>query len=115
MDTILAFAMGNASRGKKMMVFDWDKAARLIVGRNASDARDGLRSDWEWTGGTIWSHGKPDIESYTYLASTWAVPEIEIDGEVEECYRMEDETPDWGSDTKWPASALAIVEAVSNA
>lgn len=30
MNTLSAFAMGAANRGKELMVFDWDKAAKLI-------------------------------------------------------------------------------------
>jgi len=100
--------MGEANKNKQMMVFDWDKAARLIVGRKAKRASAGLRGDWEWTGGRIWS-GKPDMEDYTYLASTWATPEIEIDGKIEDCFVMETERPDWDSGTKWPEPALKIV------
>ena len=109
MDTFMAFAMGNANRGKELMVFDWDKAARLIKERNPEHASAGLRSDWEYTGGTIYENGKPVIDDYTYLASTWAVPELDLDGYVVECYRMEHEVPEWGSKTKWPQSALDIL------
>ena len=108
MDSLSAFAMGEANKGKPLMVFDWDKAARLIVERKAKQARAGLSGDWEWTGGQIWN-GKPDMEDYTYLASTWATPEVEIDGEVEDCFVMQSEQPDWDAKTKWPESALKIV------
>jgi len=30
MNTWTAFAMGEANRRKELMIFDWDKAARLI-------------------------------------------------------------------------------------
>ena len=109
MDTFMAFVMGNANRGKELMVFDWDKAARLIKKRNPEHASAGLRSDWECTGGTIYENGKPVMDDYTYLASTWAVPEIDIDGEVIDCYRMENEVPGWSAKTKWPKSALDIL------
>ena len=35
MDTLKAFAMGDANRGKEQMVFDWDKAASLRKRREA--------------------------------------------------------------------------------
>jgi hypothetical protein len=38
MNTISAFAMGTANRDKESMVFDWEKAARLIKERGASNA-----------------------------------------------------------------------------
>jgi hypothetical protein len=109
MDTLTAFAMGRATAGRELMVFDWEKAARLIVERKPEVASAGLCSDWKWTGGEIWRDGVPVTDSYTYLASTWAVPELDLDGDVVECFRMESECPTWNSDTKWPESALAIV------
>ena len=111
MNTMDAFAMGRANRGREVMVFDWDKAAELIKETKPQIATAGLRDDWEYTGGTIWESGKPVCDSYTYLSSTWAVPELSLDGEVIPCYRMQSEVPEWGSGTKWPESALEIVGA----
>lgn len=108
MDTMQAFANGEANRHKELMVFDWDKAARLIKKYNPETASAGLRSDWEYTGGLIYENGKPFYE-YTYLASTWAVPELEIDGMILDCYIMKSET-EWDSYTKWPQSALDILK-----
>jgi hypothetical protein len=111
MDTLSAYALGQANRGRESRVFDWDKAATLIRERNAQDARAGLSGDWEWTGGAILADGKPvpRENTYTYLASTWAIPELEIDRETIDCWRVESETPGWDSDTYWPESALAIL------
>ena len=111
MNTWMAFAMGEANRGKELMVFDWDKAARLIQEKKPKWATAGLHSDWEYTGGTIYEDGKPVMDDYTYLASTWAVPELDMDGYIVECYRMKHEVPYWNSDTKWPQSALDILNA----
>lgn len=97
--------------GNKTKVFDWDKAATLIRERKPKVASAGLASDWEWTGGTIFSEGKPDTESYTYLASIWATPELSLDGEVIACWKLAEHTPGWDSGTKWPESALAILNA----
>ena len=107
MDTLKAFAMGEANRGKELMVFDWDKAARLIKESGCAEASAGLRGDWEWTGGRIFKDGKPYRGDYTYLASTWAVPEIEIDGRFYDCWKYEKELPRCGPNTKWTKSALA--------
>ena len=109
MNTWMAFTMGEANRGKELMVFDWDKAATLIKEREPKRAYAGLRSDWEYTGGTIYESGKPVMDDYTFLASTWAVPELDLDGDVVACYRMQHEVPEWGSKTKWPQSALDIL------
>ena len=110
MDTLRAFMMGVANRDRELMVFDWDKAARIIKERKPKVAAAGLRNEWEYTGGEIYGNGKPVKDTYTYLASTWAIPELDVDGDVIECYRMESDTPGWDSDTKWPKSALDILE-----
>jgi hypothetical protein len=109
MDTMTAFAMGEANRGKELMVFDWDKAAQMIKDSGFKDAVAGLAGDWEWTGGYIFENKKPNMEDYTYLSSTWATPEISVDGNVCDCFKMQSEVPVWGSDTKWPQSALNIL------
>ena len=109
MDIIQAFVMGEMNRGKEMMVFDWDHAARIIREKNPVCASAGLRSDWECTGGTIYENGKINTDDYTFLASTWAVPELDLDGERIPCYVMESQTK-WDAKTKWPASARKILK-----
>ena len=111
MDTMSAFIRGRATEGKELMVFDWEKAALLIKTKGAKNASAGLQGDWEWTGGDILRDGNPipEEKTYVYLASTWATPEIEIDGETIACYRMEKETPGWDSGTYWPEEALKIL------
>lgn len=111
MDTLKAFAMGKASRHKELMIFDWKKAARIIKERKAKNASAGLSGDWEWTGGDILQDGEPlsKEETYCFLASTWAIPELEVDGDLMECYCMQSETPGWNYGTFWPEEALAIL------
>lgn len=109
MNTEMAFAMGEANRYRELMVFDWDEAARRIKASGCSEAYAGLRGDWECTGDTIFINSKPYFKGYTFLASTWAVPELDIDGKIEPCYKMQSETPGWNSETKWPKSALKIL------
>lgn len=111
MDTMSAFAMGMANKHKPLMVFDWDKAAELIRERKRKVASAGLSGDWEYTGGEIWRDGKPvpREDTYTYLASTWATPQLDLDDEIIDCFRMEDAAPGWDSGTYWPESARAIV------
>lgn len=110
MDTLFAFMMGEANRHRELMVFDWDKAAQLIKENHPEIAGAGLSGDWEWTGDIIYANGKPVYESCPYLASTWATPELELDGEIIPCYKMQHEVPDWGCYTKWPQSALNILK-----
>ena len=97
-------------------MFDWDRAARRIAEVKPRVASAGLEGDWEWTGGDIYRDGKPlgRDETYTFLASTWALPELGMDGHTEPCYVYVDEAPaSWGDDrgsgTFWPESALAIL------
>lgn len=111
MDTVNAMLLGRATSHRERKVFDWIKAAEIIRDRKPQIASAGLRDDWGCTGGTIYQDGKPvPVDStYTFLASTWATPEIDIDGEVVECYRMQSEVPDWNAETYWPIEALAIL------
>lgn len=111
MDTIEAFAKGSANRYSPLMVFDWIKAATIIKENPSKPAAAGLSGDWEYTGGAIYRDGKPvpQEETYTYLASTWAVPELHFDDRMIECYKMQTDTPQWGPDTYWPKEALEIL------
>lgn len=111
METIRAFVMGRACRNDPSMVFDWHKAATLIHEQRPSVAGAGLAGDWEWTGGVIYRDGKPvpKKDTYTFLASTWATPEVSLDGETSECFVAQNDSPGWDSETYWPESALAIL------
>lgn len=110
MNSFTVIAMGMVNRDKEQMVFDWDKAARIIKERSPESAAAGLRDDWLYTSGIIYRNGQPNTTGYAYLASTWAVPELYIDGEMIPCYRMQSEVPNWGAETMWPRSALKILE-----
>ena len=110
MDTLTAFSKARAAQDREQMVFDWVKAAKLIKERKPTLAQAGLQGDWEWTGGTIFEGGKPVLDSYTYLSSNHAAPEIDLDGDRFPCYCMQSDQPTFGSDTKWPAEALVILE-----
>ena len=109
MDTMEAFARNMAAIGPGK-VFDWDKAARILAERKPQEAFAGLSEDLEWTMGLIWFDGAPDKNNYTYLASNWATPVLIIDDEHIPCWVSLDEA-EWDSGTKWPDSALAIVQA----
>ena len=110
MNTLLAYQMAESHRGDPFMVFDWDKAAQIIREKQPKYALAGLRYDWEYTGGIIYENGKPIKECDTFLQSNWAIPELMIDGAVIECYKLKKDTPGWGPETKWPESALKILE-----
>lgn len=109
MNSIAAFAMGQANRGNELKVFDWDKAAKLIKESKTDYASAGLDEDWEWTGGVIYEDNEPVMDAYTYLSSTWATPKLYINGDFIDCYKMAHEVPNWNAETKWPESALKIL------
>lgn len=109
MDTALAFFMGETHRNDPTMVFDWDKAARILSERMPEKAFAGLAGDFEYTGGIIWFCGDPCMSDYTYLASTWARPMLVFDGDCIECWMYQSDSPGWDADTKWPDSAMRIV------
>lgn len=108
-----AFARGLAHQDDPSMVFDWTRAAELIRDRKPQQASAGLADDWEWTGGPIYrdGHPVPRQDTYTFLSSTWATPELNMDGDVVECWRLADDTPGWDSSTYWPDEALVVLNA----
>lgn len=112
MDTLSAFARGQANQGKESMVFDWFRAVELINQYQPKLAEAGLKDDFEYTGGDIFTNGEivDQDDTYTYLASTWATPQLVLDGEVFDCYKMQSEVPDWGSDTYWPEEAKTLLK-----
>lgn len=112
MDTTMAFARSMAAQGNESKVFDWDRAAALIAEAKPTIASAGLSEDWGWTGGTIFENGEPVDQgnTYTYLASNWATPELDMDGTVVDCFKMQSEAPQWHAETYWPESALAILK-----
>ena len=96
-------------KGNRHRVFDWVKAANLLKELKPESANAGLQSDMEWTGGTIWADGKPVLDGYTYLASNWATPILEIDNLDEiECWSYMDDCS-YKENTKWPQEALDII------
>ena len=109
MNTVKAFALAEANKDKTPKVFDWDKAARLIIQAGATEATAGLAGDMEWTSGPIFSGGEIDEDGYTYLESKWATPVLVLDGGEEvECFVMGNKT-EGNAKTKWPDSARQII------
>ena len=105
------------SLGKPMMIFDWDKASKIIKEKliNHKDliAEAGLEGDWNYTGGVIFQDGKPFLDDYTYLASNWATPTLVLswDGEEQEeieCFTDDKSRFDYNS--KWDNKSLKILK-----
>ena len=114
MDTFQAITLANVNRASENKVFDWNEAARRIKESGTSSAAAGLRSDWDHTGGLIFSGYEPipEDDTYVYLASSWATPELDLqlgDG-PQDCYIMQSEQPSWNAGTYWPDSALEILK-----
>lgn len=114
MDTMTAYfrAQAASKRGDKVRVFDWIAAANIIKHQKPQHVYAGLAGDWENTSDVIWTaeNGIPTSRGDTYLSSVWAAPEICIDGEFEECWIYEDESPGWEAQTFWPDEARHIIE-----
>ena len=107
MDTMAAFAMGEANRGRERMVFDWDKAVSIIQERGLKNCGAGLESDFEYTAGSILVDGVPVTEDYTYLASNWATPQLIIYSNKDDGYFDYEETVDcwvWENATSYNES-----------
>lgn len=117
MDTAQAFARNQQAKaaGNRHRVFDWNKAAQILHDRKFDNpvqkAGAGLSGDWEYTGGDIYCDGKPvpQDDTYVYLASSWATPELSVDGELIDCWIYENDSDGWGPHTYWPESAVAIL------
>ena len=112
MDSVFAMAMGMASKGNPLKVFDWKKCAEIIRDEKPQEVEAGLSEDWEYTGGVIFKDGEIVEDEYTYLASSWATPMILVDGCYRDCYVMQSET-EWHCGTKWPNEAKSILAAVA--
>ena len=113
-DTIVKIATLKREEESKMKVFDWHKAARIIVKYNAKKAKAGLAEDWFWTGGIIFED-EPVENEYAYLASVWATPIIVLNDDEDgiECWCWEDEC-DWDAKSMWPDSALELWEMIKD-
>jgi hypothetical protein len=95
--------------GAKLRVFNWNRAAEILMQRVPDEADAGLSGDLFWTSDTIWQEGGPRTECSTYLASIHATPVLVIDGEEIPCWILAEDSPGWNAETKWPDSALDIV------
>ena len=101
MNTLAAFAMGRATAGATMRVFDWDKALKILHKHNIKTAYAGLSGDMEHTSDIIIEDGKLVVPKYAYLKSTWATPMIAVydddeDSETEYacwCWNDEENNP----------------------
>ncbi len=67
-------------RDVPLMVFDWDKALRIIIERREKHpdlrAEAGLQGDWNATKRLIYNATGPLISGEEGLLSTWAVPTL---------------------------------------
>lgn len=103
-------------KGSTHKAFNWDKAAEIIKEKLKLHpnlvAEAGLQKDWAYTGGSIFENGKPVNDSYTYLASNWAIPTLILswDGEEQEEIDCHIEQNDrFHSETKWDETSLSIL------
>jgi len=105
------------SRGEKMKAFNWDKAAQIIKDKLSEYpnlyAEAGLQGDWNYTGGEIFSDGKPTNSGYTYLSSNWAIPTLLLYNNGDEIAEIEchviQEGTRFNSDSKWDNESIKIL------
>ena len=91
----------------ELKIFDWNKAARLIVESKVETAKAGLEEDWENTSRIIWFRGIV-AEGNTPIESRFATPVVEIDGEKIACYIFDCDLDNW-QEKEWPNLARIIV------
>ena len=113
MDTFSAYNRSLLASGNRYRVFDWNAAAGFIQKNKPKSAVAGLKNDMEYTSGCIYQDGEI-ISEYTYLCSNWATPILVLyfeDGSSKQfdCWIYKDES-NWNADTKWPDSAIQILE-----
>ena len=103
------------SRGAIHKAFDWDKAAEIIREKYETHkdlvAEAGLEGDWDYTGGEIFSNGKPTNDDYTFLQSNWAIPTLILtyDGNAEELECWTEGNDRFNSGSKWDETSLEIL------
>lgn len=97
-------------------VFDWVKAAKIIIEKRPLNATAGLAEDWFWTSGRIYEDEDISFDGYqySYLKSLWATPILLLiyeDGrdETVDCWVRSSERPEWNEDTYWPKEAVDIL------
>ena len=94
MESMLAFTQTCINKDKPKMFFDWKKAIEIIKEKRPQQAKAGLRDDWEYSGIIIYRNGKfidrEDI--FINLSSTFATPELYVDGKIIECFYYKEET-----------------------
>lgn len=113
LDTQQAFKNGQDNRDKPYKIFDWVKAAHIIVDNDIKNAVAGLDGDFEWTADLILEKGKPLSDGYSYLWSTWATPTlVDADSEKEyPCFCTEDNNPrHYDKKSKWDEESLEILK-----
>jgi hypothetical protein len=116
LSTAECFAMSEAYANKEPKVFDWITAAKIIALRKPKIAQAGLAGDWSNTAGTIYTaDGIPrQDDSYTFLSSVWATPQLDLDGQRITCWLYKSDSPGgaWDSETYWPDEAKTILAEV---
>lgn len=106
-------------RGADFMVFDWEKAARILHDRKPFAAFAGLKDDFECTGAMIYKQGHPILlgadgeKPYTFLGSCWAKPMLVLldeKGQPEEmeCFTTDKNSP-YCCHTYWPREAVRLL------
>ncbi len=113
---------GYLARLRDLVVFDWDKAAKLIAEyATTCEVYAGIvesdPSSWRSTKQLIFQ-GKPVVKYGIFVVhAQYGVPTIEINGELTPCFIPAHQIPEsWMAnissvfDVVWPATSLAILD-----
>lgn len=101
MDVLL---MGILHKDGRVRTFDWIEAHKLIKERRPKKVEAYLEKDYYWTAGTIYEDGVFVADNNGFLSSNWAIPTINIDGEVLDCWVWLDEFPKYTH--QWPTELI---------
>lgn len=93
----------------KIKSLDWEKAKKLVEEHPNSVIQAGLLEDWSNTSGLIAADGKYCADSYVFVASKWATPIVDIDGEEIECWEYAKKTNDCSKRPKWWGKGKEII------
>ena len=102
----MAGFLGPKALGKvpgRMKYMDWKKVDEVIAAHPTATIYAGLREDWSYTSGVIYSNGTYYDGGCLYCESSWATPIVDIEGKEFECWTYdggESGMPEWWKDGK---------------
>lgn len=84
----------------KTKYMNWKKVQQIVDKNPNSVIYAGLQEDWNNTSGLIFARGEY-YDGYVYVASSWATPIVDVDGEEIECWTYEKTKEGSGRPSWW--------------